>query len=258
MRLQINKKAILDALKNVEIKGKWANVLGLSSKSLGNYVHFQLHDNHLLLINSDESTTAIKAIPVESEDAGTFVLEISTIRKYLSKMGDEISIVVDDTVVMRSTGKQATLPIVVNHPFDGRINRFLEYWPITFDSDLEGLPTIGNVNLSCGLQISGKDFYEAIDACEIVNHGIYQMNFLEADEITRPKFIISSDRQISSYKEEVAFSNCYGESSTVLFSGPLHKFFDKDDTINIFIGDDQPIIMITETSALIRAPRMGL
>ena len=56
----------------------------------------------------------------------------------------------------------------------------------------------------------------------------------------------------------MTFSNNIGESATVVFSGPLHKFFNKDDKINIFIGDNQPIVMVTEHSAIIRAPRMGV
>ena len=75
--------------------------------------------------------------------------------------------------------------------------------------------------------------------------------------ITNAKFIISSDKQISSYREEVEYLNTSGESSTVLFSSPLHKFFNKNELIRIFIGDDQPLLMITENSAIIRAPRMG-
>ena len=56
----------------------------------------------------------------------------------------------------------------------------------------------------------------------------------------------------------MVIGNSVGESSTVIFSGPLHKFFNKDEIINIFIGDNQPIIMVTENSALIRAPRLGI
>ena len=56
----------------------------------------------------------------------------------------------------------------------------------------------------------------------------------------------------------MVINNDIGESATVVFSGPLHKFFNKDDTINIFIGDNQPILMVTENSAIIRAPRMGV
>ena len=65
-------------------------------------------------------------------------------------------------------------------------------------------------------------------------------------------------QDLSSYREELPFSKVIGESATVLFSGPLHKFFGRKGTINIFIGDDQPIIMVTENSAIVRAPRIGI
>mgnify|MGYP003147769660 CR=1 FL=1 len=258
MRLQINKKDIIDALKNVEIRGRWATTSGLSSKSLGNYIHFELQDNELLLINSDDSTTAIKSIPVESEEQGSFVLEINTLKKYLEKMNDEITFEIGDTVVMLSEGKRATMPIVIQHPFDGRINRMLGRWPLPFNENLEEVITMGEIEPSCGVQVTGEELDSAIDACEIVNNGIYRLDFIEADEITRPKLIISSEVQVSSYREEMPFSRVIGESSTVLFSGPLHKFFNKKDIINIFIGDDQPIIMVTANSVLVRAPRMGV
>ena len=258
MQIQVNKQDIIGALKNVEMKGKWSTTSGLSSKSLGNYIHFQIHDNRLLLINSDESTTAIKAIPVETEDEGSFVLDSDMIKKYLTKMNDDITFEIGDTVVMKSDGKRATMPMVIEHPFRGRIERFMVYWPLTFQEELETVPTIGSIDLKCGIQLTGEEFHDALDACEIVNSGIYKLDFIEQDEITRPKFIISSDWTVSSYREEVPFSRVVGEASTVLFSGPLHKFFNKKDIINIFIGDDQPIVMITENSVLIRAPRLGI
>ena len=249
---------MLDALKNVELRGKWTTSSGLSSKSIGNYIQFQLIDNQLLLVNSDESTTVIKAISTESEDEGSFVLDINTIVKYLSKMNDEITFEIGDTAVMKSDGKRATMPIVIEHPFQGRIERFLRLWPIEFQEDMQAIPTIGSADLRCGVQLTGEQFHEAIGACEIVNNGIYKLDFREADEISRPKFIISSELTISSYREEVPFGQVIGESSTVLFSGPMHKFFNKKDTINMFIGDDQPIVMITENSVLVRAPRVGI
>ena len=258
MQIEVKKKDIIEALKNVELKGKWASTGGLSSKSLGNYIHFQMQDNNLLLVNSDESTTVIKSVSVDADDEGSFVLEIDTVKKYLSKMNEDISLTVGDTVVMQSDGKRATMPIVVHHPFEGRINRFIERWPLNFDSDLEEVLKLGVIDVRCGVQVTGEEFHNAIDGCEILNNGIYKLDFHESDELSNPKFIISSSATVSAYREEMVIGNSVGESSTVIFSGPLHKFFNKDEIINIFIGDNQPIIMVTENSALIRAPRLGI
>ena len=258
MQIEVKKKDIIEALKNVELKGKWASTGGLSSKSLGNYIHFQMQDNNLLLVNSDESTTVIKSVSVDADDEGSFVLEIDTLKKYLSKMNEDISLTVGDTVVMQSDGKRATMPIVVHHPFEGRVNRFIERWPLNFDSDLEEVLKLGVIDVRCGVQVTGEEFHNAIDGCEILNNGIYKLDFHESDELSNPKFIISSSATVSAYREEMVISNSVGESSTVIFSGPLHKFFNKDEIINIFIGDNQPIIMVTENSALIRAPRLGI
>jgi len=258
MQIEVKKKEIVEALKNVELKGKWASTGGLSSRSLGNYIQFQIQDNNLLLVNSDESTTVIKSISVETEDEGSFVLEVDTLKKYLTKMNEDITLLVGDTVQMISDGKRATMPIVVSHPFEGRVNRFIERWPLNFDSDLEEVLNLGVIDVRCGIQVTGEEFHNAIDACEILNNGIYKLDFHESDDVSNAKFIISSQQTISSYREEMVFSNSVGESSTVIFSGPLHKFFNKNDIINIFIGDNQPIVMITENSAIIRAPRMGI
>ena len=81
---------------------------------------------------------------------------------------------------------------------------------------------------------------------------------VEEDELSESKCVISSEEIISSYREEIEYLSSIGESSTVLFSGPLHRFFGKKETINVFIGDDQPIIMISNKSALIRAPRLNI
>ena len=259
MEIEVNKKEIVEALKNVEMKGKWATSGGLSSKSLGNYISFQLENNSLLLINSDESTTVIESISVDSEDEGSFVLDIETLKKYLTKMNDTITFEIGDTIVMKSDGKRATMPVVIEHPFHGRIGRFISQWPnLSFEEELEKIPTIGSMNLTCAIQMTGEQLFDAIDACEIVNNGVYKIDYVEEDELSESKCIISSEEIISSYREEIEYLSSIGESSTVLFSGPLHRFFGKKDTINVFIGDDQPIIMISNKSALIRAPRLNI
>jgi len=255
MELNINKKEIINALKNVEMKGKWAGTSGLSTKALGNYVNFKLHNNRLLIINADESTTAIKSITVETEDEGFFTLEISTIRKYLDKMGDEIKLTVDDTVVIQSNGKRATLPIVIRHPHQERINNFIEHYPFERENNI---PKIGSVNLSCGVEMSAVAFQEAITACEIVNNGIYRLDYVETDDISDAKFLISSNMQVASYREDLGIINSHGESATVIFSGPIHKFFNKDETITIYLGDNEPILILSEGGAILRAPRAGI
>jgi hypothetical protein len=259
MRIEVNKKQMLDALKNVELKGKWSSVSGLSSKPIGNYVHFRIVNNGLLLCNSDESTTAVKAINVETEDAGSFVVEIETIRKYLSKMGDVLKIVVDDTIVITSEGKKATMPMVVSHPYEGRIERFLEYWPFTFNTEMDSLLNFGQVKIEAGFQITGTNLKEAITACEVVNNGIYKLNYICGNDVVNDRLVLSSNKQISSYEEDVPVLRNTGESSTVSFSGPLHKFFNDEEIINVYIGDDQPVLMIGNSdSAIVRAPRLDV
>ena len=259
MRLEFDKKEMKDALKNVELKGKWSVTGGLSSKSLGKYIQFQLQDNRLIMFNADESTVCGKSISVDCEtEEYSFILELDTLKKYLDKMSDSITLDVGTTVVMQSGGKRATMPMVVRHPFEGRIERLINQWPLSYNENLEELLSLGEIKVECGVQVTGAELQESLDACEIVNNGIYKLDFKETDDLTDAKFVISSEEIASSYREEMAFSNNIGESATVVFSGPLHKFFNKDDKINIFIGDNQPIIMVTENSALIRAPRLGV
>ena len=259
MRIEFNKKEIVEALKNVELKGKWATTGGLSSKSLGNYIQFQLTDNRLLLFNADESTVCGKSISVESEEeACSFILEIDTLKKYLVKMNDSITLDIGNTVIMQSDGKRATMPMVVRHPFEGRIERLLRIWPLTYSEDLDELLEIGDIKIESGIQVTGAELHDTLDACEIVNNGIFKLDYKESDDLSNAKFVVSSEELSSSYREEMVFSNDVGESATVVFSGPLHKFFNKDDKINIFIGDNQPVVMVTEHSAIIRAPRMGV
>ena len=159
---------------------------------------------------------------------------------------------------MQSDGKRATMPMVVRHPFEGRIERLLRIWPLTYSEDLDELLEIGDIKIESGIQVTGAELHDTLDACEIVNNGIFKLDYKESDDLSDAKFVVSSEELSSSYREEMVFSNDVGESATVVFSGPLHKFFNKDDKINIFIGDNQPIVMVTEHSAIIRAPRMGV
>ena len=256
MRIEVSKKEMLDALKNVEMKGKWTSVSGLSSKGIGNYVVLTIRRNSLVLVNADASTLACKNIDVETEDAGSFDVEIPTLRKYLSKMGEELKIVVDNTVVMTSEGKKATMPIVVQHPYQTRINAFMNHWPITFNAELDNLIQFGEMKFDGAIQLTSEELTEVITACEIVNNGIYKFNYSAGDGIVNDKLMVSSSMHVSSYSEEIVCENTHGESSTVLFSGPLHKFFNKGETVNVYIGDDNPIMMVSETGVVIRAPRV--
>ena len=258
MIIQIDKKEMIDSLKNVEIKGKWATTTGIVSKSLGKYIHFQVQDNLLLLANADESTAICVALSLDEEtEEGSFVLEINTLYKYLTKMNDTITLEVGETVVMKSDGKRATMPMVVEHPFHGNLTRLVDRWPLDFDEDLSQVISLGVIDVRCGVQVTGRQLQDAISACKIVNSGLYKLDYRIADDISNAKFTISSEEVVSSFKEEINMSQDIGESSTVYFSGPLHKAFAWEQKINIFIGDDQPIIMLAENTALIRAARLG-
>ena len=256
MKIEINKKEFIDALKNVELKGKWSGTSGLSSKSLGSFIYFEIDDGKLTIINADESTVVVKHITIETEDEGAFCLDIDLLKKYMNKMSNTITINIGDVVTLTSEGKRATIPIVTQHPFLNRIDAFMQYTLPTYSEDLTNIPRVGNISPSCGIQLSGSDFIDAIESCEIVNNGVYRFDYYEEDDTSNAKLTISSAELNASYNETLTMLQDSGESATVLFSAPLHKFVNKKENINLFIGDDQPLILVTENGILFRANRM--
>ena len=251
----INTKELTEALNLIQLKGKWRSMSGIKNGQLGDNVSMKSHSNGLLLENGDNMTYVSKVIEMEVPEDLDIVIEIPSLTKYLKHLGDECEFVVNNNVLELSNGnKKANVNILTTHPHEQAIFRFgekLNNMPYHNEASLEGI-TFGKNDSpyhAC-VHLSNESFSSLISACETVGSGQYRMDWL--DETSSLK--MQSRNNNENWGEEVTDFNCdFKEGATVEFTGPIHKLFDKEE-INIYLSDDKPITIISETARLLRAP----
>ena len=93
-------------------------------------------------------------------------------------------------------------------------------------------------------------------AVESVGSGVFKLDF-DGESLT-----ISSSKLNESYSEVLEFGEklwaAYGEEATVEWSGPLHKFFKKDQLLTFYVLDDAPLVIIADDRRLVKAPHQGV
>jgi len=98
------------------------------------------------------------------------------------------------------------------------------------------------------LNVYGEVFANALQLCEITNTGIYKL------DVNKEAFTISSENGIEKVESRPAAVFQKFEDATVEFTAPLHKLFEKDETVKICFNDNSPIFIIGENAKIVRAP----
>ena len=253
MKFTVNDgKYFTNAILNCTLKGKYFTSSGVKSKNLGDYVYLELNDNELSIYNADETLALQQIMFVEGVETGSATIEASKLLKYLKKFGNNITITMTDLIRITGDNKSASLSIVVEHPHRNMINVFKNrVKDYAFDSTLGNYPAWSDrLKFNTKVIIETDRFIEAIDSCEIVGTGIYKLDFGE-------EFIISSIDDFSGFTSSFIVVN-EGEESTVEFTSPIHKFFDKDELMGIVFSDDSPILFLGTDRKLFKAPFVNL
>ena len=251
----INTKELTNALNLIQLKGKWRSMSGVKNGQLGENVTMRFHPNGLLLENGDNMTYVSKILEIEVPEDFNIVVEIPSLTKYLKHLGEECEFIVNNNVLVLSTdNKKANVNVLTTHPHEQAIFKFgdkLNNMPYHTEANLEGVTfgKDGNPYHVC-VHLGNEIFSSLISACETVGSGQYRMDWL--DETNSLK--MESRNNNENWVEEMAELNCdFKEGATVEFTGPIHKLFGNEE-INIYLSDDKPITIISETARLLRAP----
>lgn len=253
MKFTVNDgKYFTNAILNCTLKGKYFTSGGVKSKNLGDYVYLELVDNQLSIYNADETLALQQTMFVENIEEGSATVEASKLLQYLKKFGNNITMTITDLIRITGDNKSASLSIVVEHPHRNMIdvfkNRVKDY---AFDSLLENYPAWSDkLTFNTKVVIETDKFIEAIDSCETVGTGIYKLDFGE-------EFIISSTDDFSGFTSSFIVVN-EGEESTVEFTSPIHKFFNKNELMAVVFSDDSPILFLGDDRKLFKAPFVNL
>ena len=253
MKFTVNDgKYFTNAILNCTLKGKFFTSNGVKSKKLGDYVYLELNEHELSIYNADETLALQQTMFVENIEEGSATIEASKLLQYLKKFGDNFTVTMTDLIRITGDNKSASLSIVVEHPHRNMIdvfkNRVKDY---SLATPLEELPAWSDrLTFNTKVFIDTETFIDAIESCEIVGTGIYKLDFGE-------ELIISSNDDFGGFTSSFEVIN-EGEESTVEFTSPIHKFFEKKNPMVIVFSDDSPILFLGTDRKLFKAPFVNL
>jgi len=253
MKFTIDNKELQTLLTDIQIKGKHLTSKGLKSSSLGTDVHISVYDNILTLWNADQTfVVGIQhAVEVDESDEGECVVDAENLISYLKKFSGAVTFEATDHLKLSQGTKRATAGLIVSHPNMASINigrNALENVP--YDSVLNEIYHMSErTKYEAAFQLNSDDVQNAIDGCEVVGSGVYDISF-DGQTVS-----FSSTEGIKSYSQELTVIQSIGEPAGVAITGAFHKFLGKSNLCNFYMVDDRPIMIRTENRIMIKAHR---
>tara|TARA_R110002167_G_scaffold174345_5_gene373187 strand:+ start:764 stop:1525 length:762 start_codon:yes stop_codon:yes gene_type:complete len=248
LKFTIDSKELQNALDSMQVRGKHLTTSGFGNSNIGTYVYLSLEGNVLKLYNGDSTFMVILSITVEGETNGTTIVDSNSVIQYLKTCTGNVSISVSDFVSITQTNKVRNMPRVILHPnMDSITNIKNLVSHIVYEAQPSTLFSFGKKEFEGSCSVSHKQFKDAIKACELINSGIYKLDFNDT-------LSIASRNLNDIYSESITpvFSN--GEPATIEFSGPLYAFFNADQILNVYMRDEFPLLIVANDRMLLKAP----
>tara|TARA_R110000751_G_scaffold60942_1_gene126916 strand:+ start:319 stop:1089 length:771 start_codon:yes stop_codon:yes gene_type:complete len=256
LNFNVDSKTLLNALSDIQGRGKYSGHAGLSNNELGEYCYMKLENNVLELWNGDTTLALNINIPVESEKDGDIVVAIKPIMAYLKMIDGDVSIEGEVLFQISHGSQMIRIPRIVEHPSIAAITRIkgmiedIALFELE-DKNME-LPLFGDSVFEAAFNLDSSLFHKMISFCEQVKTGVYKLDFNDGT------LIISSGQGNNSYTEThlIDEAKWVGAGATVEWSGPLHKFF-KGEEVSFYVKDEFPLVLVSTDRKLIRAPHVG-
>jgi len=260
MIIEVDTKEFKNALERIMVKGKYITTKGYSSSNAGeNAILFleKVREDKLVLINGD-ATFIVRFVidPLEIADANyePFVINIKDTLDFVKSFKEDnlhlsfsegkLNLSCGSKVVQLPTFDLNNLP-QLNGVFNMK-NNILNYEFREIITEETPYPQFMKKNFESVLSINNKQFTDVLKSCELVGSGIFKLN-------VKNGVSFSSTTALKNYTESLEVVN-KGES-TIMFTGPLYSFFDKEQELNIYSKDEFPLLIVSEDRQLIRAPR---
>jgi hypothetical protein len=145
---------------------------------MGDYIYVVLEGNTLSIVNGSAIFMAKITLPVIGEENGNCVVDATVVLPYLKSFKNNITVAGGDFISITQTGKQASLPKVVNHPAMDALENSLERTKgIVWSAVLDKLPTFGKTTFEGAFSLVSDQFKSCIKNCELVKSGVYSLNF---------------------------------------------------------------------------------
>jgi len=249
LKFSIDSKDLSNALDSMQVRGKHLTTSGFGNSNIGSYVYMSLEDNTLKLYNGDNTFMVILNLEVNGETNGSTIVDSGLLIKYLKTCDGDIEINVGDFVSVVSPNKNRNMPRVIQHPSMEAITNIKNMVShINYEAQPNTLFNFGKASFEGSFSLTQNNFKDAIKSCELINSGIYTLNYNE-------QVVISSrSAHNDSYKETVNTVFTHGEPATIDFSGPLYAFFENGQMLNFYMKDEFPLLVVASDRLLIKAP----
>ena len=124
------------------------------------------------------------------------------------------------------------------------------------DLNLDGeMPQFNGKDFEGSFDMTTADFKEVINQCELIGTGVYKLDFKVDGQTSNEVTLSSRVVGVKEYTTTVSVENGKGDSATVAFTGPLHRFF-KGETITFYVKDEFPLLLVGEDRLLVKVPHM--
>jgi len=258
MKFTVDSKTLKEAVESIQVKGKSTTNSGFGNTSLGDYARFSLTDNQLEIWNGDTTFCVKISLAVRGETNGECVIDVTMIIPYLTSFADDVVVECADSMTITSNRKKASVPLIVNHPNQDALDTLKGMLThINYQANPNVLFNFGKSKFEVGFTLTQEQLNETLKTCELVKTGVYKFDFHKTNEEPYANCLEVSSRQNASNKYEEIISPLFrlGDSGATLeFSSPIHKFFKKDQLVNIYMKDEFPLLLVAIDRILLKAP----
>jgi|TARA_R110002050_G_scaffold11800_3_gene39341 hypothetical protein len=249
MKIIIEAKELSELIESVALKGRYFDGGESKNGMLSAHAYLVVSGNTLQIWNADNTTICgLNSALGNRLETGSAVVDIKKTVKYLKGFTGVVTVEANDFLYISNDSSNATLPLVVEHSHQPMIDMLVEFEKTVRDVNVT-FPTFRKTTFETKLHVSSHALSEATKGCDVINTARYKFDY------NNDIFTMSSIKtDLDKYETTIQPMTRDGEPSTVEFTGFFHGFF--KTVVNIYLKDDSPILFVSPTRILLKAPYM--
>jgi hypothetical protein len=252
MQIIIDSKKIVDALTQMQMKGKYYLAGQPKVSSIGGNVVMVVSGNNLTLYNANHVAICRQTLNVNARVEGECTVDGDKLISQMKAFKGTVTIDAHEHLTISQGSSRMRTPLLLNHSSPAAI---AQARTLTMP---ESVPVVigRKTEIKTRLLTSWVHLSDAVKGCDVLGIGRYKFDYNEHTEVLQ----LSSDKSANeSFSTSVECGEVEGEGATVEITGPFLSFFDKTDMINIYLRDDSPMMFASNGGAkiLIKAPYVG-
>jgi|14BtaG_2_1085337.scaffolds.fasta_scaffold00359_21 hypothetical protein len=255
MKIIIEAKELSKLIESVALKGRYFDGGESKNGMLSAHAYLVVDSNTLQIWNADNTTICglnhglAEATHVSVEN-GSAVVDIKKTVKYLKGFTGEVTVEANDFLHISNESSNATLPLVVEHSHQPMIDMLIVFEKTVRDVNVT-FPTFRRTTFETKLHLLSDTLTAATKGCDVINTARYKFDYSINNTLTMSSIKTDLDK----FETVVPTITRDGEPSTVEFTGFFHGFFELT-AVNIYLKDDAPILFVSPTRILLKAPYM--